>query len=178
MVTVGFRPLVTAWEMTDCRFSFTSAISRSCSAIRASILAVSRSRKATTSACSGSGGSATGKDDHASILSALVPWPASSNRRKDSSAVPRRYHARNPGTILGPATSPFRSWLIAMGARVRHTGKVRAKIMPRTTISTVPRSSKVAAPCSMAKSVMWSSVSDRTSTFMSLADAHGISPSQ
>ena len=42
----GFSPLVTAWEMTAWRFSFSSSISRRCSATSPSIFAVSRSRNA------------------------------------------------------------------------------------------------------------------------------------
>ena len=48
----GFRPLVTAWEMTAWRFSFSSSISRRCSATSPSIFAVSRSRNAAMAACS------------------------------------------------------------------------------------------------------------------------------
>ena len=48
----GFRPLVTAWEMTAWRFSFSSSISRRCSATSPSIFAVSRSRKSAIAVCS------------------------------------------------------------------------------------------------------------------------------
>ena len=59
MGTSGFRPLVTAWEMTAWRFSFSSSISRRCSATSASIFAVSRSRKSMIAFCSYLGGMPT-----------------------------------------------------------------------------------------------------------------------
>ena len=52
MAARGFKPLVTAWEMTAWRFSFSSSISRCCSATNASIFAVSRSRNAAMRLCS------------------------------------------------------------------------------------------------------------------------------
>ncbi len=61
MGACGFRPLVTAWEMTAWRFSFSSSISRRCSATSASIFAVSRSRNAAIAACSSSGGTGNAK---------------------------------------------------------------------------------------------------------------------
>ena len=55
----GFRPLVTAWEMTAWRFSFSSSISRRCSSTSASILAVSRSEMQRWRAARSSGGART-----------------------------------------------------------------------------------------------------------------------
>ena len=58
---LGLRPLVTAWLMTAWRFSLSNSISRCCFSIKASIFAVSWSRKLATCSASSSVGHANAK---------------------------------------------------------------------------------------------------------------------
>ena len=100
----GFRPLVTAWEMTAWRFSFSSSISRRCSATSASIFAVSRSRNAAMAICSASGGNGNVDVCEARRLEAFASRRCSTSRldrsRRSRSLAKRMYRRSRSMTSL------------------------------------------------------------------------------
>src|SRR4051794_33624708 len=72
--------------------------------------------------------------------------------------------------------SAFKSWLIATGALVTATGNVRRRMPLRVTAKTEPLGTRCVDDADTAASVMWSSASLMTSTFMSFGETHGIVP--
>jgi len=71
----------------------------------------------------------------------------------------------------------FTSWLKLIGRRTTQIGTFLKRVMPRVSIKTAPAGTCF-APSSAAAVVMWSSVSSKNNSFMSLADTHGIKPFQ
>ena len=109
----GFSPLVTAWEMTAWRFSFSRSISRRCSATSASILAVSRSRNAAMQRL---------LVDRRKRQSAVIECPAcqivlcvdSMLSRVDSPCIDIETYAGTPATSADCRPNSRNRWVVAM----------------------------------------------------------------
>ena len=70
------------------------------------------------------------------------------------------------------------SWLIVTGFRLIASGTVRARIIPRTTTSVLPRSTSLKLVFWTAVSETWSWLSERKSVFISLGETQGTPPCQ
>src|SRR3546814_14649840 len=74
--------------------------------------------------------------------------------------------------------SAFISLLIVAEERKTATGRVLARIIPRTTVSTEPGESNWMLVLATAFSVTWSTASLISATFISFGEIHGMSPPQ
>ena len=87
--------------------------------------------------CSGLGGTGTVTDLHWSIRIALVPCAASSTTAAiRARPMPSKSHVMKNGSMPRRRIRAFMSWFIATGTLVTATGKLWARIMPLTTMST------------------------------------------
>lgn len=90
----------------------------------------------------------------------------------------RSIAARNVGSIERRGRRAFKSWLMAAETSRIEIGTVWARIIPRTTIATVPGGSLRSDVLENTESETWSAESERRGCFMSFGLNHGTLPSQ